>query len=68
LFNEGIHKVGDVFDLAVKRKLIEKNGNTFSYGSEKLGVGLDRAKTKLEENKELLAEITTKLRETLWQQ
>ena len=66
LFNEGIHKVGDMFDLALSKKLIDKNGNTFSYGTTKLGVGLDRAKTKLADSPEILSEITDKLRKVLW--
>jgi recombination protein RecA len=61
LSTRGISLEGDVLDLAVADRIVEKSGSWFSYGKTRLGQGRDRARTTLEENPEMLAEIRDKV-------
>ncbi len=49
LFDRGIHREAEVFDLALEKKLITKTGNTLSFGDVKLGVGRKQAVAALED-------------------
>src|SRR5438034_2035794 len=49
LYNQGISYEGDLLDLAVEKKLIEKSGTWFSYRGERLGQGRENAKQFLKE-------------------
>ena len=62
LFDEGISKEGDILDLAVAEKLVQKSGSWFSYNGENLGQGREATKTYLEENPKVLKEIADKVR------
>ncbi len=53
MYNEGISWSGDLLNLGAKYNLIQKKGNTLSYGQEKLGVGWQNAKNELKKNKKL---------------
>lgn len=57
MYNEGISVSGDVLDTATTHGVIVKNGNTYTFGETKLGVGRENAKTFLKENSKILAEI-----------
>lgn len=57
MYNEGISLAGDVLDVAVKYGVIDKRGNSYTYGEEKLGVGREKAKTALKADKKMLAAI-----------
>ncbi len=57
LFGEGISYEGDVLNAAVGRGVVKKAGSSFSFDGERLGVGFENARTKLKEDKKLLAEI-----------
>jgi len=57
MYNEGISLAGDVLDVAVKYGVIDKRGNSYTYGEEKLGVGREKAKTALKSDKKMLAAI-----------
>ena len=61
LFNKGISRIGEMIDLGVDKKVVEKSGSWYSYGDVRLGQGRDRAIEFIAENKELLAEIESKL-------
>jgi recombination protein RecA len=61
VFGKGIHKAGCVLDLGVERKIIDKKGSHFSYGSIKLGNGKANACDILEENPQLMDEIREKI-------
>lgn len=57
MYNEGISLAGDVLDAGVLYNVIDKKGHSYSYGEEKLGVGREKAKTTLNENKKVLNAI-----------
>jgi recombination protein RecA len=65
LYNQGISYEGDLVDLAVDRKLIEKSGAWFSYKGERLGQGRENAKQFLREHQDIAKALDTKLRELL---
>lgn len=64
LYLEGIDVVGVNLDLAIKKEIIEKAGNTLTYGKIKLGVGRDQAKAFLKEDKATFAKITEELKKS----
>jgi recombination protein RecA len=51
MFGEGISYEADVMNTAIKYEIIKKNGATFYFGEEKLGVGFDNVRLKLKEDK-----------------
>lgn len=57
MFGEGISKVGEILDLAVKLGAVQKSGAWFNYGETRLGQGRDNAKNFLRENPALMDEI-----------
>ncbi len=57
MFNEGISITGDLVDLAVEEKIVQKSGAWYSYGEVRLGQGREKAKEFLAENDELFEEI-----------
>jgi len=63
VYGRGISREGDILDLAVENKIIDKAGTWYSYNSERLGQGRENAKTFLRERPELLSEIEKKVRE-----
>ncbi len=62
MFNEGISYTGDVLDLAVVAKVIQKSGAWFAYGTHKLGQGRENAKQFLKDNPKVCEEIVTKVK------
>jgi recombination protein RecA len=65
LFGEGISRHGEIIDLGVVAKVVEKAGAWYSYGGEKIGQGRDNAREFLRENPALATEIENKIRESL---
>ncbi len=65
LYNQGISYEGDLLDLAVERKLVDKSGAWFSYKGERLGQGRENAKQFLREHAEITGELDAKLREMM---
>ncbi|MFA6511703.1 MAG: recombinase RecA [Patescibacteria group bacterium] len=57
MYNEGISIAGDMLDTGVQYGVIQKNGNTYSFGEQRLGVGREAAKDTLRGNKELLKNL-----------
>ena len=57
MYGEGISREGDLLDLAVVQRAVEKSGAWFSYKGERLGQGRENAKTALRENPEVLRKI-----------
>ncbi len=60
-FGQGISYVSDMMNIAIKHGVITKTGNTFSFNGEKLGVGMEATRQRLEEDKKLAKEIEKKL-------
>ena len=65
IYGKGISKSGCILDMAVDRNIIQKSGTWFSYNEEKLGQGKDKARTFLEENPEIMAEVEELVYKTL---
>jgi len=65
LYGEGINFYGELVDLGVKEKLIEKAGAWYSYNGDKIGQGKANATSWLKENPAAAKEIEKKLREIL---
>ena len=63
LFSQGISKAGELVDLGVDRKVLEKSGAWYSYHGERLGQGRDAVRDFLVTNQPLAREIEGKLRE-----
>jgi len=57
MYNEGISIAGDLLDLGVETGVLDKKGNSYVYGEERLGVGRENAKRGLRENKKLLKSL-----------
>ncbi len=65
LYNEGISKLGELIDLGVDNKLVEKSGAWYAYNGEKIGQGKDNARIFLRERPEIAAELELALRAVL---
>jgi recombination protein RecA len=65
MYGEGVSREGDLIDIAVEHKIIEKSGAWFAYGGERLGQGRENVKTYLKENVELRTAIELKVRAAL---
>lgn len=65
LYGEGISRLGEIIDLGVENKVIEKSGSWFSYRGERLGQGRENVRGLLRENRELCAKIELELRQAL---
>lgn len=65
MYGAGISKEGELVDLGVKHKLIEKSGAWYSYNGEKIGQGKANVMKLLVENKAMAEELEAKLRELL---
>jgi recombination protein RecA len=57
MYDKGISSAGDLLDLALNEKLIEKSGSWFNYGDIRLGQGREKVKEYLEDNQDLFAEL-----------
>ncbi len=62
MFNEGISYTGDVLDLGVLAKAVNKSGAWFTVGDMKLGQGRENSKQFLKDNPKVLNEIAAKIR------
>lgn len=65
MYGQGISKEGELIDLGVKHKLVDKAGAWFSYKGSKIGQGKANSIKFLKENVEIANEIEHKLREML---
>ena len=64
-YGEGISREGELIDMGLEAKLVEKSGAWLSYGELRIGQGRENSKQFLKENPELAAEIERKLRQSL---
>jgi recombination protein RecA len=65
LYGEGISKEGDLLDLGVDHKIVEKSGAWYAFNGERMGQGRENARTFLKENKDVRQEIENRLRQGL---
>ena len=65
MYGEGISREGDLLDLAVEKRLVEKSGAWFAYGGERLGQGRENAKQFLKENPSVRQAIEDRVRRDL---
>jgi len=62
LYGEGISREGEMIDLGVLHKVIEKSGAWYSYGSDRIGQGKDNVREFLKEHREMANDIESKIR------
>ena len=65
LYGEGISRQGEVIDLGVSAKIVDKAGAWYSYNGDRIGQGKDNAREFLRENPEIAREIENRIRESL---
>ena len=61
-FGSGISKEGEILDLAVEKKMIEKSGAWFAYNGDKIGQGRENAKGFLKSHPRIMADLEIQLR------
>ncbi|MDR2451269.1 MAG: recombinase RecA [Candidatus Accumulibacter sp.] len=62
LYGEGISREGEIVELGVAHKLVEKSGSWYSYNGEKIGQGKDNAREFLRTHPEIAEEIEARIR------
>jgi recombination protein RecA len=65
VYGEGISREGDLLDLAVDRRIVDKSGTWFAYGGDRLGQGRENAKQFLRENPDVFRTIDDRVRKEL---
>jgi recombination protein RecA len=65
LYGEGISFTGELLDLGVEHRLVQKSGSWYSSGETRIGQGRDAARQFLKDNPDVAGEIEVKLREAL---
>jgi recombination protein RecA len=65
MYGEGISREGDLLDLAVEQKIVEKSGAWFAYGGDRLGQGRENAKAFLRDNPVIFKAIEERVRREL---
>ena len=65
MYGQGISRVGELLDLAVKAEVVQKSGAWFNYGDRRLGQGRDNVKELLKADTELAAQIEKELWENI---
>lgn len=65
MYNEGISTEGELLALGEKLGVIQKSGNSYAFGEEKLGRGYDASRTYLRENKKIANELLKDIRKGL---
>jgi len=65
LYGEGVSREGEIIDLGVLAKVVEKSGAWYAYNGEKIGQGKDNAREFLKANPDIAREIENKIRANL---
>ena len=65
MYGEGISREGDLLDLAVDRKIVEKSGTWFAFSGDRLGQGRENVKQFLKDNPAIFKSIEDKVRREL---
>jgi recombination protein RecA len=61
-YGRGISKVGELIDIGVAQRVLEKSGTWFSYGDERLGQGRENAKQFMRDNADIANRLESELR------
>ncbi len=61
MYGTGISRAGEILDMAVEHKIVDKSGSWFSFGSERLGQGYENVREFLQENADLCRTIENQL-------
>ncbi len=65
LYGEGISREGEIVDMGVLHKIVDKSGAWYAYKGEKIGQGKDNAREFLRENPDIAHEIENRIREAV---
>ncbi|MBY6205759.1 recombinase RecA [Halomonas denitrificans] len=65
LYGQGISREGELIELGVEHKIINKSGAWYSYGDDRIGQGKDNARQFMKDNPEIAADIERQLRDIL---
>ncbi|MDP1693334.1 MAG: recombinase RecA [Burkholderiaceae bacterium] len=65
LYGEGISREGEIIDMGVNARILDKSGAWYAYNGEKIGQGKDNAREFLRENPDIAFEIENKVRESV---
>ena len=65
LYNEGISREGEIIEMGVNHRIVEKSGAWYAYKGEKIGQGKDNTREFLREHPEMADEIEAKIREAV---
>jgi recombination protein RecA len=65
LYNEGISREGEIIEMGVNHRIVEKSGAWYAYKGEKIGQGKDNTREFLKDNPAIAQEIEQKIREAV---
>jgi len=65
LYGEGISREGEIIELGVAQRIVDKSGAWYAYNGDKIGQGKDNAREFLREHPEVAEEIETKIRQAV---
>src|SRR5215468_11031906 len=65
LYNEGISREGEIIEMGVNHRIVEKSGAWYAYKGEKIGQGKDNAREFLKDNPAIAQEVEQKIREAV---
>ena len=65
LYNEGISREGEIIEMGVIHRIVEKSGAWYAYGGEKIGQGKDNTREFLKDNPGIAAEIEGRIRQAV---
>ncbi len=65
LYGQGISREGELVELGVEHKIVNKSGAWYSYGDDRIGQGKDNARQFMKDNPEIAADIEKQLRDIL---
>ena len=63
LYGEGISREGELIDMGVEAKLVDKAGAWYSYGDERIGQGKDNSRQYMKDNPQVATRLEAELRE-----
>ncbi|MBX9963044.1 MAG: recombinase RecA [Burkholderiales bacterium] len=63
LYGEGISREGEIVEMGVNHRIVEKSGAWYAYKGDKIGQGKDNAREYLKEHPDVAEEIEAKIRE-----